>query len=70
MSPPVAQQIITSMQSIIGEDGTNEGEKRTKQLARNTKYFRRRLNQIGVIIYGNEDSPVVPMVVYLFSKIG
>ncbi|XP_053996435.1 serine palmitoyltransferase 2 [Hylaeus anthracinus] len=70
MSPPIAQQIITSMRIIAGEDGTDDGRKRTKQLARNTRYFRRRLNQIGVIIYGNEDSPVVPMLVYLFSKIG
>ncbi|CAD1478089.1 unnamed protein product [Heterotrigona itama] len=70
MSPPVAQQIITSMKIIAGEDGTDDGKRRTKQLARNTRYFRRRLNQIGVIIYGNEDSPVVPMLVYLFSKIG
>lgn len=70
MSPPIAQQIITSMKIISGEDGTDDGKRRTKQLARNTRYFRRRLNQIGVIIYGNEDSPVVPMLVYLFSKIG
>ena len=70
MSPPIAQQIITSMKIIAGEDGTDAGRNRTKQLARNTRYFRRRLNQIGVIIYGNEDSPVVPMLVYLFSKIG
>lgn len=70
MSPPIAQQIITSMQIIAGEDGTDIGKKRTKQLARNTRYFRRRLHQIGVIIYGNEDSAVVPMLVYLFSKIG
>ncbi|XP_046410336.1 serine palmitoyltransferase 2 isoform X1 [Neodiprion virginianus] len=70
MSPPVAQQIITSMRIIAGEDGTDAGRNRTKQLARNTRYFRRRLNQIGVIIYGNMDSPVVPMMVYLYSKIG
>jgi len=70
MSPPVTQQIITAMRIIAGEDDTDIGEKRLKQLARNTRYFRRRLNQIGVIIYGNEDSPVVPMLVYLFSKIG
>ncbi|XP_020290705.1 serine palmitoyltransferase 2 [Pseudomyrmex gracilis] len=70
MSPPVTQQIITSMRIILGEDGTDTGKKRIKQLARNTRYFRRRLNQIGVITYGNEDSPVVPMLVYLFSKIG
>lgn len=70
MSPPIAQQIFTSMSIIMGEDGTDAGEKRIRQLARNTKYFRRRLHQMGVIIYGNEDSPVVPMLVYLFSKIG
>jgi len=70
MSPPVTQQIITAMRIIAGEDDTDIGEKRLKKLARNTRYFRRRLNQIGVIIYGNEDSPIVPMLVYLFSKIG
>ncbi|KAH0539581.1 serine palmitoyltransferase 2 isoform X1 [Cotesia glomerata] len=70
MSPPIAQQIITSMQTIMGEDGTNDGKMRIRQLARNTRYFRRRLNQIGVIIFGHEDSPVIPMLVYLYSKIG
>ncbi|XP_012266326.2 serine palmitoyltransferase 2 [Athalia rosae] len=70
ISPAVAQQIITSMRIISGLDGTNEGQRRTKQLSRNTKYFRRRLNQLGVITLGNADSPVVPMMVYLYSKIG
>lgn len=70
MSPPIAQQIITSMRIIAGEDGSADGKRRIEQLARNTRYFRRRLKQIGVITYGNEDSPVVPMLVYLFSKIG
>jgi serine palmitoyltransferase len=70
MSPGVTQQILTSMKTIMGADGTDEGKKRIEQLARNTRYFRRRLAQIGVITYGHEDSPVVPMLVYLFSKIG
>ncbi|KAJ6647781.1 Serine palmitoyltransferase 2, partial [Pseudolycoriella hygida] len=69
MSPPVTQQILTTMKIIMGLDGTNDGQRRTNQLARNTRYFRRRLAQIGVITYGHEDSPVVPMLVYLFSKI-
>lgn len=69
MSPAVTQQILTSMKTIMGLDGTDEGQKRIDQLARNTRYFRRRLAQIGVITYGHEDSPVVPMLVYLFSKI-
>ncbi|XP_017772204.1 PREDICTED: serine palmitoyltransferase 2-like [Nicrophorus vespilloides] len=69
MSPPVAAQIITVFKILMGKDGTDEGKKRIERLARNTKYFRRRLAQIGVITYGNEDSPVVPILVYLFSKI-
>ncbi|XP_043487054.1 serine palmitoyltransferase 2 [Polistes fuscatus] len=69
MSPPIAQQIISSMRIISGEDGTDAGKNRLKQLARNVRYFRRRLNQIGVIIYGNEDSPIAPMLVFLFSKV-
>lgn len=68
MSPPVAQQILTSMKIIMGIDCTNDGRERIQRLARNTRYFRRRLAQIGAIVYGHEDSPVVPMLVYLFSK--
>ncbi|XP_039950773.1 serine palmitoyltransferase 2 isoform X1 [Bactrocera tryoni] len=70
MSPPIAQQIYTSMSMIMGLDGTDTGRQKINQLARNTRYFRRRLAQMGVITYGHEDSPVVPMLVYLFSKIG
>ncbi|XP_055853741.1 serine palmitoyltransferase 2 [Episyrphus balteatus] len=70
MSPPIAQQIMTSMKMIMGEDGSDIGRRKIEQLARNTRYFRRRLAQMGVITYGHEDSPVVPMLVYLFSKIG
>ncbi|XP_005185110.1 serine palmitoyltransferase 2-like [Musca domestica] len=70
MSPPVAQQIYTSMSIIMGVDGSDLGRRKINQLARNTRYFRRRLAQMGVITYGHEDSPVVPMLVYLFSKIG
>ncbi|KAK7603935.1 hypothetical protein V9T40_004208 [Parthenolecanium corni] len=68
MPPPVAQQIITSMKIIMGEDGTNDGVRRMRRLARNTRYFRRRLCEMGCIVYGHEDSPVVPMLVYFYSK--
>ncbi|XP_059618721.1 serine palmitoyltransferase 2 [Phlebotomus argentipes] len=70
MAPPVAQQILTSMKIIMGKEDAGEGARRIDQLARNTRYFRRRLAQIGVITFGHEDSPVVPMLVYLFSKLG
>lgn len=69
MPPPLTAQIISVLRILMGKDGTNEGQKRIETLARNTRYFRRRLEQIGVIIHGNEDSPVVPILVYLYSKI-
>ncbi|KAM4723925.1 serine palmitoyltransferase 2-like [Anableps anableps] len=70
MSPPVVEQIITSMKCIMGEDGTTIGSDRVRQLAGNTVYFRRRLREMGFIIYGNDDSPVVPMMLYMPAKIG
>ena len=68
MAPAVAQQVITSMKLIMGLDGTNDGRRRIEQLSRNAKYFRKRLADMGVITYGHEDSPVVPMLSYFFSK--
>uniref|UniRef100_A0AAY5EZC5 serine C-palmitoyltransferase n=1 Tax=Electrophorus electricus TaxID=8005 RepID=A0AAY5EZC5_ELEEL len=70
MSAPVVEQIITSMKCIMGEDGTTIGKKRIRQLAENTTYFRTRLQELGFIIYGNKDSPVIPMMLYLPAKIG
>ncbi|XP_052106800.1 serine palmitoyltransferase 2-like [Mytilus californianus] len=69
MAPPVTQQIISSMSIIMGEDGTNEGQKRVQQLKWNTRYFRRRLHDMGFIIYGNKDSPVIPLLIFMPSKI-
>uniref|UniRef100_A0A915DJB7 serine C-palmitoyltransferase n=1 Tax=Ditylenchus dipsaci TaxID=166011 RepID=A0A915DJB7_9BILA len=48
MSPPVAQQIYSSMSIIMGKDGTKDGELRIKRLARNAHYFRLRLKQMGL----------------------
>ncbi|CAL8070757.1 unnamed protein product [Orchesella dallaii] len=69
MSPPVVAQIITSMRIIMGEDGTRVGIKRIRQLARNTRYFRQKLKQAGFVVYGNDDSPVVPVAIIVPSKI-
>ncbi|XP_051578487.1 serine palmitoyltransferase 2 isoform X2 [Myxocyprinus asiaticus] len=70
MSPPVVEQIIASMKCITGQDGTTIGRSRIQSLAENTVYFRRRLREMGFIIYGNNDSPVVPMMLYMPAKIG
>lgn len=46
------------------------GVDRIRQLSENTTYFRRELREMGFIIYGNDDSPVVPMMLYMPAKIG
>ncbi|XP_071161498.1 serine palmitoyltransferase 2-like isoform X1 [Mytilus edulis] len=70
MCPAVCQQILSSMSIIMGRDGTLEGKKRIEQLKWNTKYFRRELIKKGFIIYGNDNSPVVPLLVFFPTKLG
>ncbi|MBN3320325.1 SPTC3 palmitoyltransferase, partial [Atractosteus spatula] len=70
MSPPVAKQIIRAMKCIMGLDGTTVGIQRVQQLAENTRYFRKKLHEMGFIIYGNEHSPVVPLLLYMPGKVG
>jgi serine palmitoyltransferase len=60
ISPPVAKQIISSMLEIMEGDGIN----RIRQLARNSSYFRQRLQALGCIVYGHNDSPVVPLLTF------
>ena len=69
MSPPVTWQIIRTLEIIMGLDNTNEGTRRIKQLSENTHYFRENLIKMGFIVYGNHSSPVVPVMLYMPSKI-
>ncbi|ESO92142.1 hypothetical protein LOTGIDRAFT_233207 [Lottia gigantea] len=69
MSPPVTQQIITSMRIIMGRMCGNDGLRRIRQLAWNTRYVRRRLREFGFIVYGNKDSPVIPIIIYYPAKL-
>lgn len=69
IAPPVAQQIITSMSIIMGKDGTDDGIQRIRQLHRNAVYFRRRLQQLGFKAYGHPDSPVIPILTFMVTKI-
>ncbi|KAG9344280.1 hypothetical protein JZ751_010949 [Albula glossodonta] len=46
------------------------GIQRVRQLAQNTRYLRRRLQELGFIIYGSHDSPVVPLLLYMPGKVG
>ncbi|XP_078317498.1 serine palmitoyltransferase 2-like isoform X2 [Crassostrea virginica] len=69
MAPSIVQQVISSMNIILGRDNTRNGIKRINQLKWNTRYFRRRLQEMGFIVYGNKESPVVPMVTFAPAKV-
>lgn len=70
MAPPAAQTVISSMSIIMGKTHEDQGRKQIIQLSNNVKYFRRKLKALGCIVYGNNDSPVIPMLVYMISKVG
>ncbi|XP_041032052.1 serine palmitoyltransferase 3 isoform X1 [Carcharodon carcharias] len=70
MPPPIAEQIIRSLKCIMGLDGTTIGIERVRQLGVNARYFRQRLRELGFITYGNDDSPVVPLLLYMPGKVG
>ncbi|XP_006983737.1 serine palmitoyltransferase 3 [Peromyscus maniculatus bairdii] len=69
MSPVIAAQIIRSLKLIMGEDGNLGGLQRIQQLTKNIKYFRQRLIEMGFIIYGNDYSPIIPVLLYMPAKV-
>lgn len=69
MAPVVAKQILLVIRTLMGEDGSSAGRERIETLARNTRYFRKMLKQKGFIVYGHDDSPVVPLLLCFCPKI-
>jgi len=69
MAPPCAQQALSALKVIMGEDGTTEGERRLNQLHDNSNFIRKGLKKLGFHVFGDTDSPVVPVMVYHPSKL-
>ncbi len=63
MCAPVARQALTALRSLSADPT------RALTLARNARYFRRRLRQTGCLVYGSENSPVVPVLLFAPAKI-
>ncbi len=53
----------------MGEDNTLEGINRLQSIYDNSVYFMRRLKQLGFIVYGDEGSPVIPLLIFHPGKI-
>jgi len=68
MSPPVCQQIISTLSIIMGLDGGNDGRERIARLTDNSIYFRDKIAKMGFIVYGDKGSPIVPVMFYLPTK--
>lgn len=64
MSVICAQQALSALRVIMGKDGTDTGAKKLLQLRENSNYFRARLQQLGFLILGNNDSPIIPLMLY------
>ncbi|KAJ1799405.1 serine palmitoyltransferase component [Coemansia sp. RSA 2399] len=71
MSVPVLAQVSSSMRMIMGEDREHalEGQQRLDQLAVNSRYFARRLSEMGFMTLGDPGSPVIPLLLFNPAKI-
>jgi len=70
MSPACAAQCIYALRLMKGEVGGSEGVEKIAQLRANSAFFRKRLKEMGCHVLGDDDSPIVPVMLYSAAKIG
>ncbi|KAF2873598.1 serine palmitoyltransferase 2 [Massariosphaeria phaeospora] len=68
-APPVLAQIASALRHINGELSPGQGEERLQRLAFNSRYLRLGLKRLGFIVYGHDDSPIIPLILYNPAKI-
>ena len=68
-TPAVLAQIQSSLRIISGDLVPGQGEERLQRLAFNSRYLRLGLKRLGFIIYGHDDSPIIPVLLYHPAKI-
>ncbi|GBG65911.1 hypothetical protein CBR_g54204 [Chara braunii] len=64
MSPAAVQQVTSSLKVIMGRDGSRRGAEKLRNLRENSNWFRQELLKLGCQVLGDEDSPVIPIMVY------
>lgn len=67
-TPAVLMQIYASLKIITGELVLGEGEERLQRIAFNSRYLRLGLKRLGLIVYGHDDSPIIPIALYNPAK--
>ncbi|KAI1125186.1 serine palmitoyltransferase [Nemania abortiva] len=68
-TPAVLMQIYASLKIITGDLVPGEGEQRLQRIAFNSRYLRLGLKRLGMIVYGHDDSPIIPITLYNPAKI-
>ncbi|KAI0834983.1 serine palmitoyltransferase 2 [Hypoxylon sp. FL0890] len=68
-TPAVLMQILASLKIIAGELVPGQGEERLQRIAFNSRYLRLGLKRLGLIVYGHDDSPIIPIALYNPAKI-
>ena len=68
-SPLLLSQIVASLRIIQGGVVPGQGEERLQRLAFNSRYLRLGLKRLGFIVYGHDDSPIIPIILYNPAKI-
>ncbi|KAL2024672.1 hypothetical protein VTK56DRAFT_6873 [Thermocarpiscus australiensis] len=63
-TPSVLMQILASLKIIAGELMPGQGDERLQRLAFNSRYLRLGLKRLGYIVYGHDDSPIIPVMLY------
>mmetsp|Transcript_20047 Transcript_20047/g.47911 ORF Transcript_20047/g.47911 Transcript_20047/m.47911 type:complete len:610 (+) Transcript_20047:430-2259(+) len=69
LSPVVCQQCLSAFKIIMGEDGTNVGKHKLQSLRDNSNYFRMKLREMGLLVMGHYDSPIMPVMLFHATKI-
>ena len=67
-SPAVLAQISSALRIIAGEMMPAQGEERLQRLAFNSRYVRLGLKRLGFIVFGHDDSPIIPVLLYNPAK--
>ncbi|KAI4147991.1 MAG: hypothetical protein L6R39_002936 [Caloplaca ligustica] len=68
-TPLILSQIASSLRIISGDLVPGQGEERLQRLAFNSRYLRLGLKRLGFIVYGHDDSPIIPLMLYNPAKI-
>ena len=67
-SPAVLAQIVSAIRMINGELIPGQGEERLQRITFNSRYLRLGLKRLGFIVYGHDDSPIIPLLLYHPAK--